>query len=111
MSSENSTRRRRDEVYKGLKTSLEVLVVAAKISPIPGLEGIITTVKGVMDIVEVNLCLSLAETSSDRLIRGRNTISKRVTTSVLKSTSSLILSMRSSMYTMILILIRAQGCV
>lgn len=34
-------------------------MVAAKISPIPGLEGIITAVKSIMDIVEVNLCLSL----------------------------------------------------
>ena len=46
-------------MYKGLKTSLEVLMAAAKISPIPGLEGIIATVKGVIDIVEVNLCSSL----------------------------------------------------
>ena len=59
MSSEISTRRRRDEVYKGLKTSLEVLMVAAKISPIPGLEGIIATVKGIIDVVEVNPCSSL----------------------------------------------------
>lgn len=45
-------------MYKGLKTSLEVLAAAAKISPIPILEDIITTVKRIMDIVEVNLCLS-----------------------------------------------------
>ena len=59
MMSETSTRKKRDEVYKGLKISLEVLTVAAKISPIPGLEGVITTVKSIMDVVEVNLCLSL----------------------------------------------------
>ena len=57
--SETSTRKKRDEVYKGLKISLEVLTVAVKISPIPGLEGVITTVKSIMDVVEVNLCLSL----------------------------------------------------
>jgi len=59
MMSETSTRKKRDEVYKGLKISLEVLTVAVKISPIPGLEGVITTVKSIMDVVEVNLCLSL----------------------------------------------------
>lgn len=46
-------------MYKGLKMSLEVLMVASEISPIPGLEGIITTVKSIMDIVEVNFYLSL----------------------------------------------------
>lgn len=51
------------------------------------------------------------QTSSDRWFRGQNTISKRVMTSVLRSTSSLISSMRSSMYTMILTRISARRCV
>jgi hypothetical protein len=53
MSVEAPTRRRRDEVYNGLKTSVGILTRIVKISPVPGLEGIITTVKSIMDIVEV----------------------------------------------------------
>jgi hypothetical protein len=45
-------------VYNGLKTSLDILTSAAKISPVPGLEGIITTVKSIMDIVEVKTRLT-----------------------------------------------------
>ncbi|KAI0301914.1 hypothetical protein B0F90DRAFT_1716338 [Multifurca ochricompacta] len=52
MSSETPTRKRREEVYNGLKTSLELLGNLVKISPVPGLEGTILTVKGIMDIVE-----------------------------------------------------------
>jgi hypothetical protein len=40
-------------VYNGLKTSLDTLTSAAKLSPVPDLEGVITTVKSIMDIVEV----------------------------------------------------------
>jgi len=40
-------------VYNGLKTSLDILTSAAKISPVPGLEGVVTTVKSIMDIIEV----------------------------------------------------------
>jgi hypothetical protein len=57
MSSETPSRRRRSEVYNGLKTSVEILASVAKI--LPGLEGIITTVKSVMDIIEVRLWLVL----------------------------------------------------
>ncbi|KAI0302996.1 hypothetical protein BC826DRAFT_324029 [Russula brevipes] len=52
MSSETTTRKRRDEVYNGLKTSLEVMASALTMAPVPGLEGIITTVRSIMDIVE-----------------------------------------------------------
>ena len=59
MSSEIPTRTRRDGVYNGLKTSLDILESVAKMSPVPGLQGIITTVKSIMDIVEVKRCLAL----------------------------------------------------
>jgi hypothetical protein len=35
------------------------MVSVVKISPVPGLEGIITTVMSIMDIVEVSCCLTL----------------------------------------------------
>ncbi|KAI0269379.1 hypothetical protein BC834DRAFT_866064 [Gloeopeniophorella convolvens] len=50
--SETPTRHRRDEVYSGLKTSLEVLESVAKAAPVPGLEGVVAAVRGIMDIVE-----------------------------------------------------------
>jgi len=53
MSSEPPTGRRRDLVYNGLKVSLEIIESAFKISPVPGLEGIIIAVRSIMDIVEV----------------------------------------------------------
>jgi hypothetical protein len=59
MSSETLTRKRRDEVYNGLKASLEIMASAAKISPVPGLEGIIHTVTSIMDIVEVSCYLTM----------------------------------------------------
>ena len=72
MSVEAPTRRRRNEVYNGLKTSLDVLTSVAKISPVPGLEGVITTVKSIMDIVEVKRRLTsrTALTFSDSLLGG-----------------------------------------
>ncbi len=57
MSSETLTRKRRDEVYNGLKASLEILASAVKMSPVPGLEGIIGTVTSIMNIVEVGCYL------------------------------------------------------
>jgi hypothetical protein len=54
MSSETPTRRRRSEVYNGLKTSIGILASVVTISPVPGLEGIVLTVKGIMDIIEVS---------------------------------------------------------
>lgn len=67
MSVEAPTRRRRNEVYNGLKASLDILTSVAKISPVPGLEGVIITVKSIMDIVEVKRSLTsrTALTSSD----------------------------------------------
>jgi hypothetical protein len=59
MSSEALTRKRRDEVYNALKASLEIMVDVVKISPVPGLEGIIATVTSIMNIVEVSCCLTL----------------------------------------------------
>jgi hypothetical protein len=53
MSSEIPTGKRRDVVYNGLKTSLGIIEIIFKISPVPGLEGIITAVKSIMDTVEV----------------------------------------------------------
>jgi hypothetical protein len=57
MSSDTLTRRRRDEVYNGLKTSLAIMASVVKISPVPGLEGIIDIVTSIMDIVEVSCYL------------------------------------------------------
>lgn len=59
MSSETLTRKRRDEVYKGLKVSLEIMARLVKISPVPGLEAIISTVTSIMDIVEVRRCTDI----------------------------------------------------
>lgn len=59
MSSETLTRKRRDEVYNGLKTSLEIMASVVKISPVPGLEGIIDTVTSIMDVVEVGCYLTM----------------------------------------------------
>jgi hypothetical protein len=53
LSSDTLARKRRDEVYNGLKATLEIMAAAVKISPVPGLEGIIDTVTSIMDIVEV----------------------------------------------------------
>jgi hypothetical protein len=59
MSSELSSQSRRSEVYGGLKISIETLVNAVEISLVPGLEGIVTTVKSIMDIIEVKFGLVL----------------------------------------------------
>ena len=59
MSSETLTRKRRGEVYNGLKASLEIMASVVKISPVPGLEAIIQTVKSIMDIVEVSCYLTM----------------------------------------------------
>jgi hypothetical protein len=59
MSSEIASQRRRSEVYNGLKISIETLVNVVQISLVPGLEGIVTTVKSIMDIIEVKLGLVL----------------------------------------------------
>ena len=59
MSPETPTRKRRNEVYNALKASLEILETAVKISPVPGLDGIITTVKSIIEVVEVSYCLTL----------------------------------------------------
>ena len=111
MSSETLTRKRRDEVYNGLKTSLEIMASVAKMSPVPGLEGIIGTVTSIMDIVEVSCFLTIHRSPPiayhhRTLTRGRNTTSKLVMTSALKSTNSLTLSMSSSRNMMILQQIR-----
>ena len=53
------TRKRRDEVYNGLKASLEIIASAGKMSPVPGLEGIIGAVTSIMDIVEVSCYLKM----------------------------------------------------
>ena len=84
---------------------------AAKMSPVPGLEGIIGTVTSIIDIVEVSFNLTMFWSS---LIthhcwtwtRGQNTTSKLVMTSALKSTNFLTLSMPSSRNMMILQQIR-----
>lgn len=49
-----SPTRKRDEIFNCLKTSLDILSNAAKISPVPGLEGIIGTITGIMAVVEVS---------------------------------------------------------
>ena len=59
MSSETLTRKRRDEVYNGLKASLVIIASVVKISPVPGLEGIVGTVTSIMDIVEVSYYLTM----------------------------------------------------
>ena len=59
MSSETLTRKRRDEVYNGLKASLEIIASVVKMSPLSGLEGIIGTVTSIMDIVEVSRYLTM----------------------------------------------------
>ena len=46
-------------MYNGLKISIETLVNVVQISLVPGLEGIVTTVKSIMDIIEVKLGLVL----------------------------------------------------
>lgn len=50
--SETPTRIRRDDVYNGLKTALDVLTVVAKLSPIPQFDGLIFAVKSIMETVE-----------------------------------------------------------
>ncbi|KAH9007216.1 hypothetical protein EDB86DRAFT_66754 [Lactarius hatsudake] len=42
----------RKDVYNGLKTTLDMLVIVAKLSPIPQFEGVILAVKSIMDTVE-----------------------------------------------------------
>jgi hypothetical protein len=59
MSSETLTRKRRDEVYNGLKASLEIMASVVKMSPVPGLEGIVGTVMSIMDIVEVSCYVTM----------------------------------------------------
>lgn len=56
MSSETLTRK---EVINGLKASLEIMASVGKMSPVPGLEGIIGAVTGIMDIVEVSCYLKM----------------------------------------------------
>ena len=56
MSSETLTRK---EVINGLKVSLEIMASVGKMSPVPGLEGIIGAVTGIMDIVEVSCYLKM----------------------------------------------------
>lgn len=58
MPSETPTRKRRDEVYNGLKSSLDNMASVINLSP-PALEGIVTTVKSIMDTVEVRCYLTL----------------------------------------------------
>ncbi|KAH9041806.1 hypothetical protein EDB84DRAFT_1436528 [Lactarius hengduanensis] len=50
--SETPTRIRRDDVYNGLKTALDMLTVVAKLSPIPQIDGVISAVKSILDTVE-----------------------------------------------------------
>jgi hypothetical protein len=50
--SEAPTRIRKDDVYNGLKSALDMLTVVAKLSPIPQFDGLIFAVKSIMDTVE-----------------------------------------------------------
>ncbi|KAF8271660.1 hypothetical protein EI94DRAFT_512512 [Lactarius quietus] len=50
--SETPPRIRRNDVYNGLKTALEMLTIVAKLSPIPQFDGLISAVKSIMDTVE-----------------------------------------------------------
>jgi len=59
MSSDTLIRKRRDEVYNGLKVSLGMMASVVKISPVPGLEGILGTVTSIMDLVEVSFHLTM----------------------------------------------------
>ncbi|KAH9007214.1 hypothetical protein EDB86DRAFT_65105 [Lactarius hatsudake] len=52
MSAETPTRIRRDDVYNGLKTALDMLTVVAKLSPVPQIDGVISAVKSILDTVE-----------------------------------------------------------
>ncbi|KAH9065129.1 hypothetical protein EDB83DRAFT_2291711 [Lactarius deliciosus] len=52
MSTETPTRIRRDDVYNGLKTALDMLAVVAKLSPVPQIDGVISAVKSILDTVE-----------------------------------------------------------
>ena len=52
--SETPTRNRRNDVYNGLKTALDMLTVVANLSPIPQFNGLIVAVKSIMDTVEVS---------------------------------------------------------
>ena len=59
MSTETPTRIRKDDVYNGLKTALDMLAIVAKLAPIPQFDGLISAVKGIMDIVEVRRYLAI----------------------------------------------------
>jgi hypothetical protein len=52
MAAETPSRIRRDDVYNGLKTALDMLAIVAKLSPIPQFDGLISAVKSILDTVE-----------------------------------------------------------
>jgi hypothetical protein len=60
MAAETPSRIRRDDVYNGLKTALDMLAIVAKLSPIPQFDGLISAVKSILDTVEVRRYLAMS---------------------------------------------------